>query len=223
MNELEAIKNRHSVRNYIDKPISDEHIKLLQDKINEINIKSNLNIQLKINEPKAFESKLFHYGMFKNVKNYFVLIGKDDEYIDEKCGYYGEELVLYSQMIGLNTCWVALTYDKRKLNVDLKDDEKVCIVIALGYGVTQGKPHKSKTYEQVCKVKDAPSWFIQGVESALLAPTAVNQQNFIISLENDKVQIKPKNKFCSKVDIGIIKYHFEVGANKRIFNNMTCK
>ncbi len=218
MNELEAIKCRHSVRNYLDKPISDEHIKLLEDKINEINSKSNLNIQLKINEPKAFESKLFHYGMFKNVKNYFVLIGKDDEYLDEKCGYYGEELVLYSQMIGLNTCWVALTYDKRKLNVNLKDDEKVCIIIALGYGQTQGKPHKSKTYQQVCKEVNAPDWFKQGVECALMAPTAVNQQNFIVSLENDKVQIKPKNRLCSKVDIGIIKYHFEVGSNKKIFN-----
>ena len=217
MNELEAIKNRHSVRNYIDKPISDEHIKLLQDKINEINIKSNLNIQLKINEPKAFESKLFHYGMFKNVKNYFVLIGKDDEYLDEKCGCYGEELVLYSQMIGLNTCWVALTYDKRKLNVDLKDDEKVCIVIALGYGVTQGKPHKSKTYEQVCKVKDAPDWFNKGVECALLAPTAVNQQNFFLELNHNIVDLRPKNRLCSKIDIGILKYHFEIGAGKDNF------
>ena len=214
MNEIEAIKNRHSVRNYIDKPISDEHIKLLEDKINEINIKSNLNIQLKVNEPKVFESKLFHYGMFKNVKNYFVLIGKNDEYLDEKCGYYGEELVLYAQMIGLNTCWVAMTYDKKKLNVHLKDDEKVCIIIALGYGATQGKPHKSKTYEQVCKVKDAPSWFKDGVESALLAPTAVNQQNFMIDIENNLVKIKPKNKLCSKVDIGIVKYHFEIGSQR---------
>ena len=217
MNILEAIQNRHSVRNYLDQPLTEEHIHLLNNKINEINLKSNLKFQLKVNEPKAFESKLFHYGMFKNVKNYFVLIGKDDDTLDEKCGYYGEELVLYSQMLGLNTCWVALTYDKRKLDIKLNEDEKVCIIIALGYGQTQGKPHKSKSYAQVCKEVNAPSWFKQGVECALLAPTAVNQQNFIVSLDDNKVELKPKNRFGMKVDIGILKYHFEIGANKENF------
>ena len=55
-----------------------------------------------------------HYGKFKNVKNYLILIGKKTKNFSELCGYYGEQLVLYIQSLGLNTCWVALTYKKIK-------------------------------------------------------------------------------------------------------------
>ena len=51
-----------------------------------------------------------------------------------------------------------------------------------------------------------------GVEAALLAPTAMNQQKFVFSLKEDRVSIKPGLGFYSKVDLGIVKYHFELGA-----------
>ena len=218
MNELELIHQRHSVRRYLDQPIELETIHKLNDFITNLNKKSGLNFQFIVNEPNAFNSKLFHYGMFKNVKNYFVLVGKKQENLEELCGYYGEKLVLYSQHLGLNTCWVALTYDKAKTSYILNDDEKLVIIISVGYGETQGKAHKSKAFHQVTNVKNGPSWFVNGVNSALLAPTAVNMQNFLVELNGNIVNLKPKNKiYYSKVDIGILKYHFEIGAGKENF------
>lgn len=60
---------------------------------------------------------------------------------------------------------------------------------------------------------DNPDWFNYGVEMALLAPTAINQQKFEIKLNEDgSVSFKDKGGPYSKVDLGIVKYHFEIGA-----------
>jgi hypothetical protein len=37
------------------------------------------------------------------------LIRKKSDDLDEKVGYWGEQLVLLAQTLGLNTCWVGLS------------------------------------------------------------------------------------------------------------------
>ena len=216
MNLLEAVKNRHSVRRYKDNEIDNHAVEELIECIVDCNDQSGLHIQLILNEPNAFASKLATYGMFCNVKNYIAIVGKKKQDLEYLVGYYGEKIVLKAQQLGLNTCWVALTYNKSKTNIIVNDDEKLYIVIALGYGENQGHPHKSKKFNAVTKGKDFPDWFMKGVESALLAPTAVNQQNFVFYLENEKAYVKSGLGFYSKVDLGIVKYHFEIASGHRV-------
>lgn len=213
MDILEAIKKRHSVRSYLDGKINEETVKELQDFIEECNNESGMNIQLCINEEKAFDSFMAHYGKFKNVKNYIAIIGEKGKDFDEKCGYYGEKIVLKATQLGLNTCWVALTYSKGKAACKINKNEKLRCVIALGYGETQGVSHKSKSMEELSHVEgEMPEWFKKGMEAAMLAPTATNQQKFIITLEGNVVKAKALMAFYSKLDLGIVKYHFEIGA-----------
>lgn len=212
---LELLKKRHSVRQYTEKEIEEDKRKILTDKITEINKKTGLNFQICFDEPKAFDTFLAHYGKFSNVKNYIVLIGTKNN--DEAVGYWGEHLVLKAQELGLNTCWVALTYGKKKVNVTLKKCEKIYCVLALGYGKTQGVEHKVKAIEKVSNsTQDKPKWFFNGVQAALLAPTAMNQQKFKFVFDNDKVIAKPGRGFYTKIDLGIAKYHFEIGANRKV-------
>lgn len=221
MNLIEAMKLRHSVRQYMDKPIEDELITELEKEMDACNQESGLHIQLVTNEPKAFDGFMAHYGHFSGVTNYIAMIGKKSPELDEKCGYYGERLVLKAQQIGLNTCWVALTYSKIKTAFVIDKGEKLCVIIALGYGQTQGIPHKSKDIKEVIKVeKEMPDWFKKGVEAALHAPTAMNQQQFIFVLKDNKVGLKAKFGPYTKVDLGIVKYHFEIGAGKDHFEWM---
>ncbi|MCD8357218.1 MAG: nitroreductase family protein [Clostridia bacterium] len=213
MNITEAMHARHSVRQYIDKPIKTEAIAALEEEIHVCNQESGLHIQLVLNEPKAFSSFMAHYGKFNGVKNYIALIGKKGPDFDEKCGYYGERLVLLAQQLGLNTCWVAMTYSKVKSAFEIDRGEKLCVVIALGYGETQGTAHKSKPIGEVMKAdKPVPAWFQSGVEAALLAPTAMNQQKFLFTRNGNQVSVKAGIGFYTKVDLGIVKYHFEMGA-----------
>lgn len=208
----EAVRVRHSVRQYTDQPIDNETIAVLQEKIQVLNAESGLHIQLVTNEPQAFDSFMAHYGKFSGVRNYFALIGSGDN-LDEQCGYYGEQLVLLAQQLGLNTCWVGMTFKKVVKALDMRKGEKLAAVIALGYGQTQGVPHKSKTVSEVASWQgDMPDWFRRGVECALLAPTATNQQKFRFELAGNKVRVTTAWGFFAKMDLGIVKYHFEVGA-----------
>lgn len=218
MNLMEAMNARHSVRQYKDKPLDAQTILALQEEIERCNHESGLHIQLVTNEPKAFSGFMAHYGKFSGVTNYLALIGKKGADTDEKCGYYGERLVLLAQQLGLNTCWVALTYSKIKTAFSVAEGEKLCIVIALGYGATQGAAHKSKPAEQVVSgTGETPDWFKNGVKAALLAPTAVNQQKFQFALNGTRVSAKAGIGFYTKIDLGIAKYHFELGAGKENF------
>ncbi|MGN0405477.1 MAG: nitroreductase family protein [Bariatricus sp.] len=217
MNLAEAIMARHSVRQYENKPLDKDTIQRLQEEIASCNKEGNLHFQLICNEPKAFDGFMAHYGKFSGVTNYIALIGKKDG-LDEKCGYYGERLVLLAQQLGLNTCWVAMSYSKIKSAYTIGPGEKLCVVIALGYGKTQGVPHKSKSITEVAKADgEMPSWFKNGVKAALLAPTAMNQQKFLFTLNGNRVAAKAGMGFYSKVDLGIVKYHFEIGAGKENF------
>lgn len=220
MDIKQAMSERHSVRSYTDRKIEGEVKEALQSFIAECNRESGLHMQLVLDEPGAFDSFMAHYGKFTGVENYIALVGPKSAELEEKCGYYGEKVVLYAQMLGLNTCWVAMTYSKKKARISIDSGEKLCIVIAIGYGTTQGVAHKTKSREQVTAnvPSSAHEWFWKGVDSALLAPTAVNQQKFSFSLDGDKVYAKAGLGFYSKIDLGIAKYHFEAGAGKENFS-----
>lgn len=218
MDILQAIQERNSVRNYQTKPLEKDVVEKLQAAIEECNEEGGLHIQLVINEPKAFDSFMAHYGKFSGVTNYVALIGKKSDDLEEKVGYYGEKIALTAQTLGLNTCWVAMTYKKIKTAFSIDKGEKLCVVLALGYGKTQGVKHVSKDINKVSEINsNTPEWFVKGVEAALLAPTAMNQQKFCFSFNNGKVSVKSGMGFYTKVDLGIVKCHFELGAGKENF------
>ena len=216
---MSAMRERHSVRAYLDRPIESETQMQLQAFIDELREKSGLNIQMVLDEPTAFSGTLAHYGSFKNCKNYFVICSENGR--DEEIGYFGEMLVLRAQQLGLNTCWVALTYNKRRVKVKCAKGEKIQIVIAVGYGEHRGAPHKNKAIESQCSYPgdEMPAWFASAMKAARMAPTAVNQQKFHFTLlDEHHVHAKHMLGPCAKMDLGIVKYHFELGAGDHTFD-----
>ena len=212
MQMLDLMKERHSVRQYSDKKIEGDVKSKLNKYVASINEESGLSMQIFYNEPNCFNSMLTHYGKFSNVKNYIAIVGKKEE--QEKAGYYGEKLVLKCQELGLNTCWVALTHGK--VNVQTKPQQKLLILIALGYGTNTGVAHKSKPIKELCKEDTYPEWFMKGMEAVSLAPTAMNQQKFLFEMKNGQVYAKALRGFYSKIDLGIVKYHFETVTGHKV-------
>lgn len=217
----QAMRDRHSVRKYLAKPIEAEKIRQLQDLIDECNQAGGLHIQLVLNEPKAFGTGLFSYGQFSGVTNYIAMICRKGE--DTTLGYYGEKIVLTAQALGLNTCWVGLTFSKQKDQYEILPDEKLICVIALGYGESQGTPHpQKKGIEHYCKIGgEMPEWFRRGMEAVLLAPTAINQQKFEFRLTGgNRVNAVTRSTILNsypKIDLGIAMFHFEIGAGQENF------
>jgi len=217
MDIWEIMRARHSVRSYKGRPIEEEKAQALRKAIEELNAESGLRMILYTEEPEAFAANKPHYGAFKNCRNYIALTGPKGK--DEAIGYYGERLVLAAQEMGLNTCWVAGTYKKGKVASVAREGEKLYSVIAIGYGEDQGSEHRSKPAARVAELSDdTPEWFRRGVEAALLAPTAINQQQFFFRItEGNTVSARAKLGFYSGVDLGIVKLHFELGAGKENF------
>ena len=218
MEIMEVIKQRHAVRHFIDKPLDAETVEALYTEIDQCNAQSGLHIQLITNEPEAFQAGKTSYGQFKGCKNYLAIIGPAGK--DVEAGYYGERVVLKAQELGINSCWVALTYKKGKTQGEEKNGEKRYLVVALGYGENQGVAHKVKSLDTVSDYKPGdPDWYKQGLEAALLAPTAMNQQKFRFTRNGENVTLKAGLGFYAKIDLGIVKYHFEAVTGKTV----TCR
>ena len=214
MEAMELMRQRHSVRQFTDRPLEAEAVRILQQEIAQVNKESGMHIQLITEEPEAFQAGKASYGQFKGCKNYLAVIGPKG--MDEEAGYYGERIVLKAQELGINSCWVALTYKKGKAQGQEDPGEKRYLVVALGYGVTNGTAHKGKALKDVSDYKAGdPDWYKTGLEAALLAPTAINQQKFRFKRNGDKVTAKVSGLgVYTKIDLGIVKYHFELGAGR---------
>lgn len=221
-----AVNTRHSVRRYKPEPLAADVIAALEGQIECCNREGDLRIRLVTGEPKAFKG-IASYGKFSGVENYLVMAGPRKDWLSGRIGYYGERLVLFAQTLGLDSCWVGLTYRRVGEAFRLAENERVACVIALGYGVTHGIARKSKTVGQVSNAAaGSPEWFVHGVEAALLAPTATNQQKFFFELTGEKTSdgrpiVDARRLFSligyTRMDMGIARLHFEIGAGKGNF------
>lgn len=214
----EAIQARHSVRQYLPKPLTQEQIDRLNSRIAEINREADLHIQLILNDPKAFDSRLAHYGKFSGINNLIALVGKKQPTLNQRLGYYGAELCLMAQMMGLNTCWVGLTYSKTD-NMHIGPDEAIKGVMSIGYGETQGQLHPMKKPSRITPDYDhAPDWFRHGIDAVLLAPSAINQFKATFRFHPDgSVSAKAGLAPYAKMDLGIFRYYFEIAAGPQNF------
>lgn len=212
----EAMLQRHMVRRYTNRPLPAEIVKELDAYVDSINRSYGLSVELKTEDRSAFNA-VVKLVLAKGVRNFFIMAGKDAPDLDERLGYCGAGLMLYAQMLGLNTWWVGGTFNRKQME-EISHGNRVVGVVAVGYGQTQGVPHKTKKPEQVgCYNGDEPEWFRQGIDAALLAPTALARQAFMINGSGNKISIQCDNGIFSGVDTGLVKYHFELGAGKDNF------
>ncbi|MBR5049618.1 MAG: nitroreductase [Erysipelotrichaceae bacterium] len=216
----QAIMERHSVRAYREDVIEQSLRDQLDEEALQCSRESGLTFRIVYDDERGFDSALAHYGRFRNVRNYIMIAFRGNGDADEKSGYYGERLVILAQKLGLNTCWAALTFNRKEVRKHLEKDEKLIIVISLGYGADQGHQHRNKDITKLAQIRDDdPQWYRDGIEAALQAPTAVNQQKFRISRQDDAVSIVPDGRGqLVKLDLGIVKYNFEAGAGRENFH-----
>lgn len=212
---LEAIQARHSVRKYLDTPVAEDVVSCLGSEIDSINARCGFSFRLVANEPRSFKN-IFAYGKFENAVNYIIVSApKGDDYT-RLCGLEGERLVLGLQAMGLNTCWVGLSYSKTTPEFRAPEGHKVRCVISFGYGQTQGPTRKTKSIQALSNAdSSSPQWFVEAMRAVQLAPTAINQQRFRFSLLPDgSVQAKPLFSLVgyTQIDLGIAVCHFNLAA-----------
>lgn len=213
----EAMRNRHTVRRYTERPLSEDVVSLLEGRAARLNREHATTIRLVTEDSRCF-GVLTKLILAKGVRNYLVLAGDGTPSTNERLGWCGADLMLYAQELGLNTWWVSGTFSRKGAARAAGVSGTVIGVIAVGYGATQGTPHTSKAPREVSSYAGAaPAWFTEGVEAALLAPTAMNRQAFHITGQGDEVALAYDHGACSDIDHGIVRYHFELGAGRKNF------
>lgn len=140
--------------------------------------------------------------------------------LQEKVGYYGEQLALRAVQLGLETCWAVLD-DADKADHPwwcLHPGERIVWVLAFGHGARPAGRRRTKPMEQLCRIPEGmamPDWFRAGMEAAMLAPTSLSQQPFLFTLHEDgTVSAEATSGLFAHVGLGCAKCHFEIGAGR---------
>ena len=225
MTNSEAILRRVSNRKYTALPLTDTEITQLNKAIDQCNRAGHLRFHLVTDSPEVL-STIKSYGLFSGVQYFVALVGPAaDPHLEEKCGYYGEQFILAATAMGLGTCWVGGTYDRASCLSLAGEEEKLVAVIPVGHIPDQPGTaeklfrsmlvRKSKSAEELSVgLADAPDYFRAGMDAVVRAPSARNLQPVSIHYENGSISahLTQQHSF-SMVDLGIAKYHFEIGAH----------
>ena len=84
MDMKQAMKERHMVRKYTDKPIPENIVEKLNERVRENNERYGLSIRLMTNDGSAVPG-VIKLILAKGVNNFFIMAGPDGA--DELCGY----------------------------------------------------------------------------------------------------------------------------------------
>ncbi|MBQ3151479.1 MAG: nitroreductase [Clostridia bacterium] len=223
MTLYDAAKIRISRRSYDGRALTESDAQILCETVGRLNKESGLCMRLCVGEGNAFKKLRNTYGMFSGVNNYIILAGKDSVDTVEKLGYYGEKAALTAVSMGMGTCFVGATFDKSVAKEFLSDGEAMYGVVTVGYISDESVKEKfirgairmkKRTVRDVVEVTgDAPVWFWDGVESALLAPSARNLFPTVFNWNNGTVTASVPDKYMyQRMDLGIAKLHFELAV-----------
>ena len=224
-----AIMERISRRKFELDPVDGAVLEQLEAAVWECNRAAGMNIKIKLDDGEAFSGSRSK-GMFSGACNYFAMIcKKDDPDGDEKIGYYGESLILLATRLGLGTCWVGGTFDKKSVSPQIGPGEKLWDVIPIGYpakkmpmkqriirdGLRKKTPAPEKMVEGDTEYKDLPEWVKAGLQAILDGPSAVNRLpvHLVCEKNNYFLKIYKENGGFEWNDLGIAKYQFWYAAN----------
>ncbi len=230
LTEYEALQKRISVRAYGKAPVAPEVAAELGSLIGEINSTSALHFQLSDAAASGKPAVKLTPAMFSgSVPLCALLVGPEGEIGGEMVGYFGQKLLLRAVALGLGTCWVAGTYDRKSVSPEIGEGEKLWAVIPMGVEAEK-TPILQRTIRSRIRAKDRktdefvesdypyaslPSWVRAGVEAIKVGPSAVNQQPVNVVYKGGLVTMrlwKEKKNEMMTMDLGIAKYQFQVGA-----------
>lgn len=220
---IQAIEKRKSQRTFTKEAIAEDKIQKIKELIDDINKNSELNISFVEDGSEAFSDIRTSYGFFKNVRSMILMKGNPDlSHFREKVGYYGEKLVLSAVDMGLGTCWVGGTFDRKKLDTP----EGECIIAAIVVGMVDKPAIKDKILkalftgkrkpvsERLTSDSQVPEWVEKGMKCVLLAPSALNKQKPHFEYKSGVLTAGVINDYIADLtDLGIAKLHFEIGAD----------
>lgn len=210
---IEAMRNRHSIRNFDHENISESHLEKIREYINnEKNLigpfgnKGRIEFIPVTNYVSDNGIRLGTYGFIKNQKGYLVGVTRNNKYALVEFAYTFHQLVIFLTELGIGTCWMGGTFNRNSLSqeIQLNKDEFIPCITPIGYpGQKQRVLDKALRY--VVKADNRKPWdrlfyhtefgipllkenaglFEQAIEMVRLGPSATNKQPWRLVVSSD--------------------------------------
>ena len=243
----EVVKKRYSVRNYKDVGIEAEKINEIKVFIDSLDNPFGKEVHLHLFhiEDSKEKKKLGTYGVIKGARNYIGTTIKLESMTLEALGYEFEALVLYLAHLGLGTCWLGGTFDRKGFARAMNIKEGELLPIISPYGYAADKKHIAElAMRKMIKADHRKDWnelfFIKDFNTALskeeagdfafplemvrLAPSASNKQPWRVVVEDDVLHFYEQREpgysdvfpyDIQRVDLGIAAAHFDFSVREK--------
>ncbi|MDR1780194.1 MAG: nitroreductase family protein [Tannerella sp.] len=234
MTVTDQIKHRRSVRTYTGEPLTDEHVALIEQYINNLQPPFGAKVRIVMIHGKQSTEplKLGTYGWIKGACDFLALVFEEASLAEIAAAYVFEQTLLYCTSLGLGTCWLGGSFNRAdfKKQVPLAENEKLKIVSPVGYPadkqrwfierlvVNADKNHSSRKpfgetffdgeFSQALTETKA-GIYAEPLNMVRLAPSANNWQEWRIVLSDSILHFyKTPPAMYNTIDIGIAMCHF---------------
>jgi len=231
----QVIEKRRSHRRFETTPLEANILDQINSICNDFRPFPHARAELVISSPDdVFKGIIGSYGKIKGANSFIAFIGNMDfPFIQEQVGYTGEAIILEAEAMGLATCWIGGMFRAKfvKIIVNIVKGERVLSITPIGYATKSlsfeeksmtgfGLTHKRKSLSDLVSginESEWPEWMRAALESARLAPSAVNRQPWRFYLEPDSITVsvnslKRNYGLSKRLCCGIAMLHIEVAA-----------
>ena len=231
---LAAVARRHSRRQFGATPVAAAELDAIEAVCSALRPYPDARVVL-VRTPTldVFTGAIGSYGKVRGAPHLLVFLGDERaDFADQHVGYTGEAAVLEATRLGLETCWVGGFFDAEKVArlVPLASGERAYAVSPLGHAVPEtglveramrgmAGAHKRRTVAEIAPGAgpEWPAWALAAVETARMAPSAVNRQPWRFRLDGDTLVVAKDNsrelpRVTKRLDCGIAMLHAELGA-----------
>ena len=228
---FDAIDARASRRRYDGRPVSPEGVQCIDAVCQTVSGPAPAQVRaVRVDAAPdgLFKGLIGNYGAAVSGAPAFVaFIARDDWHFD--VGYAGEAVILEATAAGVDTCWIAGSFDPvvAGAHVPLEEGEQVRAVAPIGYGTAKVaggermlnaviRPRSRVDLERIAPGASSwPAWAREAAEAARLAPSGANRQPWRLRMDGDTLVLgcTTENPYWTAViDCGIAALHAELGA-----------
>jgi len=243
----EAVRKRYSVRNYNNQEIEETKRKAIEVFVYSLDNPFGKRVNFYFLDNKVLKNteKLGTYGVIKGATQYIGTTIKLEPMALEALGYEFETVILYLAHIGIGTCWLGGTFDRKGFAnaMNIGEDEIFPIISPYGYAAEKKhikeiamrkliKADHRKEWEQLFYKHDFQSPLFKKeagdlefpLEMLRLAPSASNKQPWRVLVKDNVCHFyEYKSPGYSavfsydiqRVDMGIAAAHFDFAVKEK--------
>ncbi len=243
----EAVKKRYSVRNYSNQNVEEDKRLAIRSLINSINnpFGKKVNFYFLDKRDINHEKVLGTYGVIKGAEQYIGATIDLEPMSLEALGYGLEVVILYLAHLGLGTCWLGGTFNRKGFAKALNISENQVFPVITPYGYAATRKHmKEIAMRKLIRADHRKEWvqlFFKNnfnepltkeeagyiefpLEMVRLGPSASNKQPWrVILIDNTCHFYEYKEPGYSnvfsydiqRIDMGIAAAHFDLAVNEK--------